>query len=344
VFQSDKSPRLDAIAWLDPPLLLERKAAGRSYAVCIGGNPTRLTLPKEGVSEIVMSTGRRGDPAIPTFPRPRLAPQLTPKVHAHASTNWAMPEHVLAASAIRLRWRDPALERVIGEIGAAGEFSRVLARWISIVRDWLAAWTGNVRELVEIDPIPVVHVARSNDPDTLPAKAGGATPVFVMDQKASSTSELAAAFRAASADAELPLERRLLFEAVVLAHRTRYREAVITACSAAEVALSTSATVALSLAGRGEVETTEILAGVRGVVELYRLNASRREGVPISIGQVKHQLARPRNLAAHAGATLDKDTARDAIKTARALLELAPLPTPQALVRATRKPSDRPRS
>jgi hypothetical protein len=72
---------------------------------------------------------------------------------------------------------------------------------------------------------------------------------------------------------------------------------VISACSAAEVALSTSARSLLLAAGRIAGETTAILDRVAGVVELYRLNAARPAGLDVSIGQVMAQLANPRNRA-----------------------------------------------
>jgi len=72
---------------------------------------------------------------------------------------------------------------------------------------------------------------------------------------------------------------------------------------------------------------------VSGIVELYRLNAGRKDGLAVSIGQVIDQLAGPRNRAAHEGEALDDDTARKAIRTARALLEVSPLRTPRSFLR-----------
>src|SRR5205085_8775100 len=55
--------------------------------------------------------------------------------------------------------------------------------------------------------------------------------------------------------------------------RHEHRHAVITACSAAEVALSESAAELLTRAGRTANEISDILDGVAGVVELYRLRS-----------------------------------------------------------------------
>ncbi len=207
--------------------------------------------------------------------------------------------------------------------------------WLTIVRDWLAAWSGNVREHIELEATPNVRLTLFNR-DVLPARGGGPTPVVIQGQTASSSVQFTAALGAASAHQTLPLERQLLADAVVQAHRRQYRQCVISACSAAEVALSAAAQDQLIAAGRPSGEVDKILRGVSGVVELYRLNAGRRDGLAVSIGQVKDQLANPRNAAAHAGHMPGEDVAAAAVRVARALLEVRPLPTPRSLVRRLR--------
>jgi hypothetical protein len=154
-----------------------------------------------------------------------------------------------------------------------------------------------------------------------------------MGERAYTAWELRAAFAAASSGIGLPLPRRLLADAIVRNSRDEHRYAVITACSAVEVALSESAAAALTDAGRSKREVEDILNGVSGAVELYWLNAGRDGGLPVSIGRVMSQLAGPRNRAVHAGETPVADTARDAIRTAKALIEVSPLPRPQSLYR-----------
>jgi hypothetical protein len=150
-------------------------------------------------------------------------------------------------------------------------------------------------------------------------------------QRTASTAEITGAFVAASRGEQLPLEHQLFNEAMLYAYRGQNRHAVISACSAAEVALSQEARRRLAAAGRTPKEVKEILKGTAGVVELYRLNASRRKGPVVSIGQVMSGLAGPRNQAVHAGEALDADVARGAIQTARALLAVSPLPGPRSL-------------
>jgi hypothetical protein len=200
---------------------------------------------------------------------------------------------------------------------------------LSIVRDWLCAWSGNVRDAVHREPTPNMRLV-SLAKDSLYG-AGGQSFVFIRGQRAASSPELMAAFAAASTGHNLPLEWRLFEEAVVHAHREQYRHAVIAASSAAEVALSKAAKEALVRSGCRRREAADIVGGVTGVAELYRLNA--RDGLAPTLQKVMSELARPRNPAVHAGDSLDGDSTRKAITTARALLEVSPLPKPRDLSR-----------
>jgi hypothetical protein len=50
-----RTKRYDAVAWLDPPIVVLRRAtAGRSYAVRIEGQPMQLTLPKSGPDSLTL--------------------------------------------------------------------------------------------------------------------------------------------------------------------------------------------------------------------------------------------------------------------------------------------------
>lgn len=324
---------IDGIIQLDPPLLLPRTIQGRSYDVRVGGAAMKLTLPRTGLRELYTSSKSEFD--VPSFPEPPLAEGRTTSVLAYASISLPLPEQVFAATALRLRWHDGALEESLGKLGVAGEFSRTIGGWLTIVRDWLAAWSNNVREHIELEATPNVRLTPFNR-DVLPARGGGSTPVVIQGQTASSSIQLTAALAAASADRTLPLERQLLAAATVQAHRKQFRQCVISACSAVEVALSAAAQDQLIAFGRTSDEASKILNGVSGVVELYRLNAGRKDGLAVSIGKVKAQLATPRNAAAHAGHIPDHDVAIAAVKVARALLEVRPLPTPRSLMRQLR--------
>ncbi len=325
---------VDAIAWLDPPLLLSKGIAGHSYEVMIAGRAITLTLPSQGPESWAKSRDAPMGP-IPKFPPPKLAKALVSGVWAYSSTSRVVPDPVLVVGAVRLRWPDGDLAQ-LGDMRALSDFAKQFGAWLSTVRDWLAAWSGNLRETVFREPTPPMRLAQFDAPQRGQIGAGGSnTPVMMLDERTSDSVELRAAFAAASRDEGLPLPRLLLAEAQVHAVRQHYRQAVISACGAVEVALSESARAELSHAGRSRREIDSVLRGVSGVVELYRLNAGRKRGLAVSIGQVIDQLAGPRNRAAHEGEALDVGTARKAIHTARALLDVSPLPTPRSFLRRT---------
>lgn len=323
---------MDAIAWLDPPLLLSKGVAGHSYEVMIGGRAITLTLPSQGRDSFGESRAAPTGP-IPRFPSPTLAKALVSGVRASSSISRVVPDPVLVVGAVRLRWPGGDLDQ-LSDMRAPSDFAQQLGTWLSTVRDWLAAWSGNLRETVFLEPTPRLLLAQFERPDKGPVGAGGSNaPVIMLGERTSDSVELRAAFAAASRDEGLSLPRLLLAEAQVHVVRKHYRQAVISACGAAEVALSESARAQLSHAGRSKVEIDALLRGVSGVVELYRLNAARKPGLAVSIGRVIDQLAGPRNRAAHEGEALDNGTARKAIQTARALLEVSPLPTARSFLR-----------
>ncbi|MDQ2743007.1 MAG: hypothetical protein M3Z66_12030 [Chloroflexota bacterium] len=322
--------RLDAIVWLDQPVLVQRTLAGHSYDVRIGGRPMLLTLPKDGPTQVARSQNN-GPSAIPSFPPPSLTSALNPKIRAVTSLSLPVPPQVLAVAALRLRWDDDKLESTLEELGGTKDFAVVLKVWLTTVQDWLAAWSGNVRERVHREGPPHFRVAAVRKPEAPAAGGGGLIPVIVQGQRSFTADEIRGSFAAASGGFPLPLEHQLIGEAAVLAARGATREAVIAACSAAEVALSGAAMRALLRTGTSDRHAKSILKGVSGVVELYRLNAARRGGLPVSIGNVLANLAGPRNDAVHAGDELNADVARRALDTARKLVSVSALPPPRAV-------------
>jgi len=337
ITQVDTKPQsaaIDAIAWLEPPLLFPRTVAGRSYDVRIGDRSTVLTLPSEGLTQFGGAPPPKAPGPTPTFPPPPLAETFVPgRVHAVVTVAQTPGKHVLAVGAIRLRWHGDDLTRATGALHGTRErsFAEDFGDWLSIVRDWLAAWSGQARDSIHRAPRPIARLASFDDPDAAPVMVGGPVTTIVTGQRAASTYEIKGAFAAASHRHELPLEYQLFNEAIVYAYRNQNRHAVISACSAAEVALSEGARKTLVAAGRTPKEVKEVLKGITGVVELYRLNAFRRKGLGVSIGRVMTQLAQPRNAAVHAGGTLNADIARSAVQTARELLVVSPLPGPRSL-------------
>lgn len=293
-----------------------------------------LTLPRNGPRTF----GGAPDAALnelPAFSRPPLAAGFTRGGAVLGRVARVAPEMLLVVTAVRLRWesrRAGSLSDVADSIAV----SRGLGAWLSSVRDWLSVWTGALREPVHGDPTPRVRVALVEEPDAGTFSSGGAAPRFVMGGHGATGLELRAAFSAASSGYGLPLHHRLLIEAQLQLHRGEHRLAVITACAAAEVVLTGIARDSLRSSGRPKGEIDEIMKGVLGVVELYRLNAAQLTGSGVSIGRVTAQLAGPRNRAAHAGEALDEDTATRAVRTTGDLFRVAPVATPAQVLRACR--------
>lgn len=319
---------IEAIVSLDPPIMLHGALRGQSYAVRVGGNPMTLFLPLKGVSQV-----QRGGPTsdhldIPEFPAPPVAGGFTPKVYAGSTIAQVVKDEVLAATALRLRSDAAVHPSPFNDWGITEEFLALVTKWLATVRDWLAAWSGNARDTVEHDPRPVLQVVRLDEPNEPRLAAGGRTPVIFIDQQASGSDEWRAALEAASQECPVPLQHRLLAEARMHAARQHNRQAVISACTAAEVALAQAAEIALLSAGRPADDVADMLKRTSGLADLFRLNATENSLADCSYGRALHQLAEPRNRATHGGETPNLETVQRAIRTAGLILAVSPLPRP----------------
>lgn len=317
---------VDGIVWLKPPIMVDAALAGESYKVEINKRPTTLTLPTESAELEELD----GPPAIPDFPPPPLADGFA-RGTAQARIVSGTGDHELAAGAVRLQWHDPELGEAVGFHGTEG-FSDAVDAWVSTVRDWLYAWAARPGHEIRIRPTPVFRLAFPDDPERGTESGGGSPGVIVLGERAATREEWESALRAASAGEGLPLPYKLLSEAILHNSRREPRHTVITACSAAEVALGEAARAGLKTAGWKANEIKQMLKGANGLIDLYRVCAALPAGLPVSIGQTMAKLAGPRNDAAHDGVTPDRETAAQAIRTAKALVGISPLPTTEAFV------------
>ncbi len=252
-----------------------------------------------------------------------------------ATMSLGIPEGALVVGAIRFQWNDEEFESSRRK-GRAGQFSGEVGTWLSIVRNWLSAWTGDVRHAINYGEPPArVRLVPFKNPGAGEIRAGGA-PLHVRKLHMPGALEVQAAFAAASFGIDLPLRHQLLADARLYAAQREYRYAVINACSAAEVALSDSARSLLAAAGQTDEQIQASLDEASGVVELYHLYAELRgdlkAALGVSSGRVIDQLAGPRNRAVHAGQALDLDITRKAYKTAKALVAASPLPAPESFI------------
>jgi hypothetical protein len=324
----------DAVAWLDPPVIVSRRVARGPYAVKIAGRRASVWLPSKGPSKLTVGRGRPADGGIPEFPPPALATPIREGLQMAIRSATVLRERPLIVTALRLRWRDS--ERAAAERKGVwrpdDDYVTEVAPWLALARDWLSAWLGGTWRSVAAEATPAVRLARVGGKAVV--GGGGQTPfgVHLPARRISTPSELRAAFIMASDSRPLPLAHQILAEALAYASAGRGRHAVISACTAAEVALSESLERFLERAGHPEKERDEIL-GRGAIVDLCRLHVTTGGALPASLKTVRTALASPRNRAAHKGNELDGETVTLALKTAKSVLTVSPLPTPRVIIR-----------
>ena len=122
---------------------------------------------------------------------------------------------------------------------------------------------------------------------------------------------------------DLPPDHRFLMQAIMALAETDYRRAAIDAGTASEVALASAIYGELARNGLkpGYIDHTIRTAnGLDGLVSLY---LSLGHPLPVSQGNVRANLARVRNDAAHAGRVPSPEQANRAVELAHALVTTA---------------------
>ena len=304
---------IEAVVWIDPPLLVERTFAGTTHDVRIAGLPTLLTIPVSGPNSLA---GRPADPAppIPVFPPPPLSekPQFGTVT---ATLSIPVRDSELLVSAVRLNWSDPEYERYVSELEAVSEFVEEVGSWLSVVRNWLYGWDGDVRNDVFLPPPPLVRLVLVDQLQRGPIYGGGGPSQSLRSQISAQGRRVRAAFAASSTGKPFPLAHGLLYEARLDLARYDWRHSVINSCAAAEVAPSGVVRKHLIVTGHSKGEANDILDGVSGVMELFRLTAATPSTLGVTLDDVRKNLARPRNSAAHSGHPLDHNRAARAYRS-----------------------------
>jgi serine/threonine protein kinase len=122
---------------------------------------------------------------------------------------------------------------------------------------------------------------------------------------------------------DLPPDHRLLMQAIMALAETDYRRASIDAGTASEVALSSA--IHEELAGKGVnpefIERT--IRAANGLDGLFSLYLSFGYSLPVSLGNVRANLASVRNGAAHRGRVPSREEATRAVELAHALVAAA---------------------
>jgi hypothetical protein len=117
-----------------------------------------------------------------------------------------------------------------------------------------------------------------------------------------------------------------------------HRSSTIDACCAAEVALSAAVIETIKTERcLSDNEAKKFVRGAHGVVDVFRLHLAAR-GSAVSEGQVKFELAGPRNKAAHDGEEPTRDVTVAALAVAKQLIsEATPLQTAIEVRRLARR-------
>lgn len=206
--------------------------------------------------------------------------------------------------------------------------------WYEIVQDWLAAWTGLLREQWG-EGLPEPFVSALAEMKGLRGLVSVGTSLASHGhQRAATGDEVRAAFVCAGQDRQIPPQWALLVRARSAHFQRRYRDCVIDACTASESSISEW--IQAALARRSvPVEAQEVVTKqANGIIGLAEVAASLGLTLPRSRQAISNELAGPRNRAVHAGAVLDVETATKAFRLADSLVAtVAPMPTPASILR-----------
>jgi hypothetical protein len=215
-----------------------------------------------------------------------------------------------------------------------GWLRRVWVPWYEVVQDWLAAWTGLLREQWgEGLPEPVVS-ALAEMKGLRGMASVGSSLASHGPQRAATAAEIRAAFVCAGLDQQIPPQWALLVRSRSAHFQERYRDCVIDACTASESSISEWIKVTLTRCSVPVEAQDVVTKQANGIVGLAEVAASLGLTLPRSRKAISNELAGPRNRAVHAGAVLDAETAAKAFRLANAIVvTVAPMPSPASILR-----------
>jgi hypothetical protein len=197
--------------------------------------------------------------------------------------------------------------------------------WFDFVRSWASAWShwpvGDVTSS-QVDALFFMTPKKQPYGTGGFLKTTGFAGILPLNG-----SQVASAFTKASREERLPVEHSLLLAARMAELRRDYRQAVIDAGTAAEVALGTAISNELHSSSSAPNYVERVIVQANGLTGLMSLYMSLGNTPGESKGKVTTGLAELRNKAAHGGYVPTSDEARLAITQSRKLVEEAsPLP------------------
>lgn len=204
--------------------------------------------------------------------------------------------------------------------------AKLLDPWLEVVLQWVELWTNLNLTVDENGPLRTDGSFWDMSCD--PPQLTGWMPTHTVYMHASSEAMTEPIFRAAvsraSAGESPPIQWLLHLRARRLVD---WRQAVIAAAMAAEVALSQA--VEARLHGLSTEAQDLIVRDANGVVGLVALLEKLDGTTPSSRNRVMHRLAGPRNRAAHAGTSPTQEELISVLSESQRLLDqYTPLPGP----------------
>lgn len=326
---------IDGMIELSTPLHVHPDVLGTQVPVIIGGDKGKIGIPSASVADV--SPSPQFISLQPAVLGPRALPDITLSAKLDGSWGYISAGHAFI-DALRIRIPIGDVEGSVPE--QMQELGRKFDAWYSLVRDWVSAWSGQVRyrEFNRGESRSRIYATIKVDGTGRLYGSGITAGHIIMGEAIATREQVEAGFYCASKGLKIPLQHNLLQRAMSDSSNGDPRQSVINACAAAEVSLSIAVRTALNSANVTEETTERILKRTSGVVEIFRLFIVAGGQAAISDNQVIDQLARPRNEAAHDGISPSSNDLQRAINTARELVEAAaPLPDPIAAKQFARK-------
>lgn len=324
---------IDGMIELSEPLHVHPDVLGMQAVVIIGENKGRVSLPS------VPDTGVASSGKISFLQPASLGRRALPDTTLVAKFNGTWGYTSAGQSFVEAIRLHIPIGDVDGSVpGQMKEIGQKFDLWYNIVRDWVSAWSGQVRYREFNHEESHIHATIKVDGKRGLYGSGQTGGRIFIGEPMATREQVEAAFFCASKDYRIPLQYALLQRAVSDYHNRDSRQSAINACAAAEVSLSIAVRKALSSAKVADEAAGRIINRTSGVVEMFRLFIVAGGKTDVSDNRVMDQLAKPRNIAAHDGISPSSTDLERAINTAKQIVaDAAPLPEPAAAKRLARK-------
>jgi hypothetical protein len=322
-------PPIDAVFGLSDSIFVDVDVLGRTFHITLlTGEPAELAFPMPPLgglpTEPLDTSGGVRLLAEPLF-EDGIALDLQTAANALRKLGALRWGHAYNASAVvsafRLRTKlNPG--QVPISVAATSALLNLGTTW-SAIRDWVCVWSGESRYTVRYyEDLWLTTALPGDDATTYFSEGGPSRMGFNKSGLHPMTSRaFAEAEKYVSLRTEMPFVFQLLLQSSAEFGTGGLRLAVIEACTAAEVAMS-SAIRSLDQAKTVPPTTLErSLSDAHGIADLYRLFLLLGGDLICSESRVMHQLAGVRNAATHTGHAPSAVEATKAMDTARLIVK-----------------------